>query len=59
MYLTILCHFLLNLFQVTTTTPANEEFDPVEVFNFVLILIGILTLIIILAYILLTSREEQ
>ena len=43
--------FILFLFQVELTP---EQ----EVFNFVIVLLGILLLIIILVYILLTSREE-
>lgn len=43
--------FILFLFQ-TVLTPEQE------VFNFVLVLLGILLLVVILVYILLTSREE-
>lgn len=42
---------ILYLFQIELTP---EQ----EVFNFVLVLLGILLLIIILVYVLLTSREE-
>ncbi len=34
------------------------EFEPVEVYNFFLILLGIILLIIILVYILLSSKQE-
>jgi len=43
---------ILNLLQTET------EFDPAETYNFLLVMLGIILLIIILAYILLTSREE-
>ena len=36
----------------------DTEFEPIEIYNIVLILLGILLIIIILVYILLTSREE-
>ncbi len=50
---------LLNMFQVTTTNTLDTEFDPVEIYNFVLIFFGIILLIVILVYILLTSKQEQ
>jgi len=34
------------------------EFEDVEIYNFFLILIGIILLIVILAYVLLSSRED-
>jgi len=37
---------------------ADKELDPAETYNFIIVLLGILLLIIILAYILLTSKEE-
>ena len=37
----------------------DTEFDPVEVYNFVLILLGVILIIIILVYILLSSKEED
>lgn len=43
---------LVILFLFQTLTPEQETF------NFILVLLGILLLIIILAYVLLTSREE-
>jgi hypothetical protein len=42
---------ILFIFQIELT-------DEQEVFNFILVLLGILLLIIILVYILLTSRQE-
>lgn len=39
-------------------TELDTEFEPIEIYNFVLILLGIILIIIILVYILLTSRED-
>jgi len=35
------------------------EFEDAEIFEFILILFGIILLIVILVYVLLSSREEQ
>ena len=53
-YLAPFLVILLFVFQDAEPT----EFDPVETYNFIIVLLGILLLIIILAYILLTSRQE-
>ena len=36
----------------------DTEFDPVEFYNFLIILLGIILIIIILVYIILTSKED-
>lgn len=36
----------------------DTELDPIELYNFLLIFLGIILLLIILIYILLTSKEE-
>ena len=46
------------LFLIQTTTEVDTEFEPEEIYNFVLILLGIILLVLILAYILLSSRQE-
>jgi len=48
---------VLILFQFSTTEESTE-FDPIEIYNFVLVLLGIIILIIILFYILLSSKQE-
>ena len=36
----------------------DTEFDPVEFYNFLIILLGVILIIIILVYIILTSKED-
>jgi len=48
----ILLLIILYIFQT------EEEIEPIEVYNIVLIIFGILLIIIILVYILLSSKEE-
>ena len=55
-FLRIVLNVIIFLFQ--TTPEIDTELDPVETYNFFLIFLGILLIIIILAYILLNSRQE-
>jgi hypothetical protein len=57
MYLTKILFTLLFIFQ--DAYEIDWEFEDAEIFEFFLILFGIILLIVILVYILLTSREEQ
>jgi len=50
--------FLVILLFIFQDPEVDTEFDPIETYNFVIVLLGIFLLIIILAYILLTSRQE-
>ena len=56
-YLTKILFTLLFIFQAAYEI--DWEFEDAEIFEFFLILFGIILLIVILVYILLTSREEQ
>ena len=49
--------YLLFIFQ--EAYEFDWEFEDEEIFNFFLILLGIILLILILAYVLLTSKQEQ
>ncbi len=57
MYLTKILFTLLFIFQ--DAYEIDWEFEDAEIFEYFLILFGIILLIVILVYILLTSREEQ
>ena len=57
MYLTKILFTLLFIFQ--DAYEIDWEFEDAEIFEFFLILFGIILLIVILVYVLLTSREEQ
>jgi len=50
----LISYFLLILLFIFQTVLTDEQ----EIFNFILVLLGILLLIIILVYILLTSKQE-
>ena len=51
----LLVKFLIFLLQ---EPELDTELDPVETYNFFLILLGVILLIIILVYILMTSKED-
>jgi len=57
MYLTKILFTLLFIFQ--DAYEIDWEFEDAEIFEFFLILFGIILLIVILVYVLLSSREEQ
>lgn len=57
MSLTKILFTLLFIFQ--DAYEIDWEFEDAEIFEFFLILFGIILLIVILVYVLLTSREEQ
>ena len=46
------------LFIIQEAYEFNWEFEDEEIFNFFLILLGIILLIIILAYVLMTSKQD-
>ncbi len=46
------------LYLLQTNLNPQEELDPIEVYRFLLILFGIIVLILILVYIVLTSKQE-
>ncbi len=56
-YLTNILFTLLFVFQ--DAYEIDWEFEDAEIYNFFLILFGIILLIVILVYVLLSSREEQ
>lgn len=57
MRLTNILFSLLFIFQ--EAYEIDWEFEDAEIFEFLLILFGIILLIVILVYVLLSSREEQ
>jgi hypothetical protein len=57
MRLTNILFSLLFIFQ--DAYEIDWEFEDAEIYNFFLILFGIILLIVILVYVLLSSREEQ
>lgn len=57
MRLTNILFTLLFIFQ--EAYEIDWEFEDAEIYNFFLILFGIILLIVILVYVLLSSREEQ
>lgn len=51
--------FILSIIPFLFQEPElDTEFDPIEVYQFVLIFLGIILIIIILVYIILSSKQE-
>lgn len=54
----IFCYILSIILFLFQEPELDTEFDPIEIYQFVLIFLGIILIIIILVYIILSSRQE-